>query len=151
MLDPTTGDQPSLQNAQRMQKLRFQRFADLFKIGLEVGMPELDLYEVFFSKGAARLLSPLLRKNIILHCTGQVENSSLFNYLVILEANDNPYAVQERFERSVIDKAFDSARSSLLTLPTQELERDPIWGRIALHLAHYFKAISQSEQAQQLY
>ena len=76
-----------------MQKVRFRRFADLFKIGLEVGMPELDLYDVFFSKSISKLLSPSLRKNIILHCVGNQNNSSLLNYLVILEANDNPYAV----------------------------------------------------------
>ena len=128
-------------HALKMQKVRFQRFADLFKIGLETGMPELDLYHVFFHNGISKLLSPLLRKNIILYCMGKVEKSALLNYLVILEANDNPYAVQERFERQTIDLAFDQSRSALLSLSSQELAADPIWARTALHLAHYFKAI----------
>lgn len=84
---------PANPTAQKMQRVRFRRFADLFKIGLDVGLPELDLYYVFFHKGTARFLSPALRKNIILHCVGNADNTKLLNYLVILEANDNPYAV----------------------------------------------------------
>lgn len=77
----------------------------------------------------------------MLHCVGNVDKSVLLNYLVILEANDNPYRVQERFERQTIDMAFDQSRSALLSLSSQELNADPIWARTALHLAHYFKAI----------
>ena len=142
VLDPAAArpDQ-TYTHALKMQKVRFRRFADLFKIGLETGLPELDLYHVFFHNGISKLLSPLLRKNIILHCVGKVEKSPLLNYLVILEANDNPYAVQERFERQTIDLAFDQSRSALVSLSSQELTADPIWARTALHLAHYFKAI----------
>lgn len=124
-----------------MQKVRFRRFADLFKIALEIGMPELDLYHVFFHNGISKLLDCQMRKNIMLHCVGNVDKSVLLNYLVILEANDNPYRVQERFERQTIDMAFDQSRSALLSLSSQELNADPIWARTALHLAHYFKAI----------
>lgn len=94
VLDPSASrtDQ-TYTHALKMQKVRFRRFADLFKIGLEVGLPELDLYDVFFHKGISKLLSPLLRKNIVLHCVDKSEKSALLNYLVILEANDNPYTV----------------------------------------------------------
>jgi len=33
-----------------------------------------------------------------------------FCYFLLLEANDNPYTVQDRFEKSTIDLAFDTAR-----------------------------------------
>ena len=92
-LDPAAARPDQVSQTLKMQKVRFHRFADLFKIGLETGMPDLDLYHVFFHNGISKLLSPLLRKNIILHCIGKVEKSALLNYLVILEANDNPYAV----------------------------------------------------------
>ena len=48
------------------------------------------------------MLSPTLRRDIILHCSKYESNrdlTQLVNYLVILEANDNPYAVQDRFEK----------------------------------------------------
>ena len=35
------------------------------------------------------------------------------NYLVILEANDDPCGVVDRFDREVIDKAFDQSRLQL--------------------------------------
>lgn len=79
-----------------MQKLRFRRYADLFKIALGEALPELDIYQVFFNKGIAKLLSPALRRDIIFHSAGTnttTKNSPLVNYLVILEANENPYAV----------------------------------------------------------
>jgi hypothetical protein len=68
-------------------------------------MPELDIYLVFFYNGLSKLLSPALRRDIVIHCVGS--NNQLLNYLVILEANDNPYAVQDRFDKEVIDRAFD--------------------------------------------
>jgi hypothetical protein len=71
--------------------------------------------------------------------------------LVILEANDNPYAVEERFEKAVIDRAFDQSRDKLLHAPTKDLLEDPIWARTAFHLGHYFKVINQPEQSRVLY
>ncbi len=124
-----------------MQKLRFRRYSDLFKIALREALPELDIFYVFFYNGLAKLLSPALRRDIIVHCEGGATDTPLVNYLVILEANDNPYAVTERFDKVTIDKAFDVSRSKVLASPVQELV-DPIWGRIALHLGHYFKAIN---------
>jgi hypothetical protein len=121
--------------------LRFRRFADLIKIALREAMPELDIYLVFFYNGLSKLLSPALRRDIVIHCVGC--DNQLLNYLVILEANDNPYAVQDRFEKEVIDRAFDESRAWLMTAPLQDLNSDPIWARIALHLGHYFKAINQ--------
>ena len=53
----------------KMQILRFRRFTDLFRIVLDIGLPELDLFHIFFGKGVATLLSPNLRKEIILKCT----------------------------------------------------------------------------------
>lgn len=55
------------------------------------------------------MLSPALRRDIILHCCGGEGSDlpQLVNYLVILEANDNPYAVQDHFEKEIIDRAFD--------------------------------------------
>lgn len=87
------------------------------------------------------MLSPALRRDIIFHCAGnshQTLNSPLINYLVILEANDNPYAVQDRFDKQIIDHAFDESRAKLLTSPVENLLSDPVWARTALHLAHYF-------------
>ena len=78
-------------------------------------------------------------------CRGN--NPPLVNYLVILEANDNPYAVQDRFDKEIIDHAFDQSRSMLLSSPAEDLLSDPIWARTALHLAHYFRAINQQSQA----
>ena len=60
---------------------------------------------VFFHNGLSKMVSPALRRDIIYHAAAS--NQQLINYLVILEANDNPYAVQERFEKVVIDRAFD--------------------------------------------
>jgi hypothetical protein len=96
----------------KMQKLRFKRFADLFKIALQESLPELDIWSVFFEKGLSKMVSPALRRDILCHSVP--ENSQLVNYLVILEANDNPYAVEERFEKAVIDRAFDQSRDKLL-------------------------------------
>lgn len=70
-----------------------------------------------------------------------------------MEANDNPYAVQERLNKSVIDKAFDSARSILLgRRPDAEMVDEQTQAfeqkgsaRICFHLARYFKAINQIE------
>jgi hypothetical protein len=39
-------------NGTRIQKLRFQRYATLFKEGLHMGLPHgLDLYTVLYDKG----------------------------------------------------------------------------------------------------
>jgi hypothetical protein len=124
-----------------MQKLRFRRYSELFKIALTEAMPELDIFNVFFYNGLAKLLSPALRRDIIVYCVAGSTDSPLVNYLVILEANDNPYAVTDRFDKDTIDRAFDVSRTRVLTAPLQDLT-DPIWGRIALHLGHYFKAIN---------
>lgn len=88
-----------------MQRLRFQRFAALWKIILDETLPELDIWQVLFQSGASKLLSPQLRRDLVYHCFEP--DSQQRNYLVILEANDNPYAVQDRFEKEVIDRAFD--------------------------------------------
>lgn len=54
----------------------------------------------------SKLVSAQLRKELVTAC----DSPQLFNYLVILEANDNPYAVQERFEKQTIDLVFDTSR-----------------------------------------
>jgi hypothetical protein len=88
-----------------MQRLRFQRFAALWKIALEETLPELDIWQVLFQTGVSKLVSPQVRRDLVYHCSKPEDQ--LRNYLVILEANDNPYAVQDRFEKEVIDRAFD--------------------------------------------
>lgn len=84
----------------------------------------------------------------------------LFCYFVILEANDNPYAVQERLDKAVIDQAFDTARVFLLgKKPGADSEmvceskmkfEFKAGARICFHLGRYFKAIHSLEQAKQL-
>ena len=105
---------------------------------------------MFFSKGASKLVSSQLRKDLVQSC----KNSQLFDYLVLLEANDNPYAVQERFEKNKIDSVFDYSRQVLLAtkdLPLT-LQGDTLyWARTALHLGNYFKAIGQKEPSILLY
>ena len=50
---------PNMSAAQhKMQKLRFLRFAELWKIALEETMPELDIWEVFFQNGTSKLVNP---------------------------------------------------------------------------------------------
>ena len=49
----------------------------------------MNSFVVFFKNGVSKLVSANLRKEIV----SFVGDPKLFNYLVILEANDNPYAV----------------------------------------------------------
>ena len=65
----------------------------------------------------------------------------------MLEANDNPYAVEERFPRDVIDEVFNRAR---IDLEAEDLE-GVYWARMALHLGHYFAKIGQNEMSNQYY
>jgi len=52
-----------------IQRLRFRRYANLFKEGLEAGLPhDLDLFSILYDKGANALLSPALRKDLIEFC-----------------------------------------------------------------------------------
>ena len=60
---------------------------------------------VFFANGNAKLVSPQLRKDIVRKL--QSLDGQLMNYLVILEANDDPCGVVDRFAKEVIDEAFD--------------------------------------------
>lgn len=183
--------QNGLKNPERekMQLLRFKRFAALFKTGLIHCMHIVDLYKIFYKSNVNHFVSPQLRKDLIEHCfPGFISNPSklalinqstptlnkqsvhplLFCYFVILEANDNPYAVTERLEKSVIDQAFDNARIFLLgkqqrqnSKNTQEDEvmadaemkafEKRAGGRICFHLAKYFKAINSVDQAKQLF
>ena len=40
--------------------------------------------------------------------------AATFCYLVILEANDDPFTVQDRFEKRIIDTVFDTSRVELI-------------------------------------
>lgn len=51
----------------KMQKLRFKRFADLFKIALNEALPELDIWSVFFENGLSKMVSPALRRDMLCH------------------------------------------------------------------------------------
>ena len=87
-----------------------------------------------------------------------------------MEANDDPFTVQDRFEKHVIDTVFDATRAHLIgqninldqkssskqrNSTSQELEVSSkgglIWARIAYQLARYFTAIKQNQNASQLY
>jgi hypothetical protein len=58
-----------MQNGTRIQKLRFRRYATLFKEGLHMGLPHgIDLYNVLYDKGVNQLLSPALRKDLLEFC-----------------------------------------------------------------------------------
>ena len=61
------------------------------------------------------MTSAALRKDLVFYCVEKLNLPEQFvNYLVILEANDNPYAVQERFNKELIDRAFDASRAKLM-------------------------------------
>ena len=132
-----------------MQRLRFRRYAQIFKEGLDLGLPHgLDLYSVLYDKGASQLLNPALRKDLLEFCypsTKLADKTNLhpiFAYFVILEANDNPYTVTERIDNSTLDKAFDYSRMYLVKDDISNRRDDKTWTRIAFHLAKYFQAIS---------
>jgi hypothetical protein len=47
------------------------------------------MFDVMFEGSSAKLVSQQVRCDIVTYC----DNQMLFNYLVILEANHNPYTV----------------------------------------------------------
>jgi hypothetical protein len=104
-----------------MQSLRFRRYGSLFKECHKMSFNQTDMFEVFYGESVKKLVSPILRRDLIKECypkclsdPSTIKNEvsqqeiSLFCYLVILEANDDPFTVSERFEKQLIDAVFDS-------------------------------------------
>ena len=86
----------------------------------------IDAKTVFYEKSVMKYVNPLLRRDLIKLCFPEYFNetsrikkeitthrAAFFCYLVILEANDDPFTVSERFEKSLIDTVFDQAWSKL--------------------------------------
>jgi hypothetical protein len=96
------------------------------------------------------LLSPALRKDLLEFCYPPQTKSdelqgkkpklnAVFTYFVILEANENPYAVQERIEKSILDEAFASCNAYFTHQNSTNTNGDnQTWRRIAFHYAKYF-------------
>jgi hypothetical protein len=84
-------------------QLRLRRLTDLTTQALLIGLPELDLYRVFFANSRSKLVSTKVRLAIV----ERLRDRNQLNYLVILEANDDPWSITERIERDTVDKAFD--------------------------------------------
>jgi hypothetical protein len=91
---------------------------------------------VFFAKSISKFVSPQLRKDLVVTCQEPI----LFDYLVLLEANDNPYSVQEIFSKEIVDQVFNSSQQTIMSDANMQDEKT-MWGRKALHLGHYFSKI----------
>mmetsp|Transcript_67 Transcript_67/g.123 ORF Transcript_67/g.123 Transcript_67/m.123 type:complete len:245 (+) Transcript_67:84-818(+) len=161
-----------VEQAAKMQRLRYQRFSSVFKACHELGFLHVDMYRVFYEPSVNLFVGPHLRRDLIECCYGdylkqpsliatKVKSGDLraaiLCYVVILEANDDPFTVQDRFEKRVIDVVFDATRVYLIgsqqggitdqkrNSTSQEIEISSeggtIWARIAYQLAKYFSAI----------
>ena len=94
-------DQAKLEQRSRMQKLRFKRYAQLFKEGLALTLRDdrADLFDIFYTKNTSKLVSSQLRKELMQFCYPDFFKlhddmlDPLCCYFIILEANDNPYAI----------------------------------------------------------
>jgi len=66
------------------------------------------------------------------------------HYYVLLEANENPFDIQDKFDRSVIDLAFDESRSKIESLlkTNDKSDNKTIWILISLRIASYLFKIA---------
>ena len=118
-----------MDQASKMQRLRFQRYSLVFRVCHELSLLQVDMYQVFYEPSVNLFVGPHLRRDLIESCYGdflkqpnQIAQkvkagdlkAAILCYLVILEANDDPFTVQDRFEKRVIDVVFDATRSYLI-------------------------------------
>lgn len=109
-----------------MQSLRFRRYAQVFKTCHDLSFELTDMYRVFYEPSVNLFVGPHLRRDLIEFCyPDQIKNperipeqigeaeTAVFCYLIVLEANDDPFTVQDRLGKSVIDQVFDTARLEL--------------------------------------
>ena len=89
-----------------MQSLRFKRYATVFKACHELSYEKIDLYRVFYEPSVNLFVGPQLRKDLfkfgyseffkqpqlIAEKIGDTK-AATFCYVVILEANDDPFTV----------------------------------------------------------
>ena len=82
------------------------------------------MYQVFYEKSVNLFVGPQLRKDFMQYCYPDYfadpskipfmirkdPQVALLCYQMILEANDDPFRVQERFEKKMIDTVFDTTR-----------------------------------------
>ena len=91
------------------------------------------MYQVFYERSVNLFVGPNLRHDLIQCCYSDFLKSPsliaqkikteqpmdmkavILCYLIILEANDNPFTVQERFSKRVIDVVFDTAQVYLIS------------------------------------
>ena len=158
-----------------MQKVRFRRYAQVFKVCLELGLMHVDMFNVFYEASVNLFVSPQIRCELIEHCyrdllktpssiatsikegsSEQRARSAMLCYLVILEANDDPCAVQHRFDKRIIDIVFDTTHKYLNSVGDRDVSMGAdgnstllkrIWCRIAYHQARYLIPIKQHESA----
>lgn len=112
-----------------MQRLRFQRYSLVFKTCHELSLLKADMYRVFYEPSVNLFVGPHLRRDLIESCysdflkqpstiaqkvTRGDMRAAILCYLIILEANDDPFTVQDRFEKRVIDVVFDATRVNLI-------------------------------------
>lgn len=111
-----------------MQNLRFRRYANVFKTCYGMTHEAVDIYRVFYEPSVNQFVGPQLRKDFMQFCFSEYfaqpslipqmisrdPQAALICYQVILEANDDPFRVQERFDKRVIDTVFDTTRVQLL-------------------------------------
>ena len=51
-----------------MQKVRFRRYAQVFKVCLELGLMHVDMFNVFYEASVNLFVSPQIRCELIEHC-----------------------------------------------------------------------------------
>jgi len=118
-----------MENAARMQRLRARRYASVFKACHDLTYEVTDMLRVFYQPSVNHFVGPQLRRDLILHCysdcfrdagliteriKGHDLKTAILCYLVILEANDNRFTVQERFEKHILDAVYDATCAFLI-------------------------------------
>ena len=109
-----------------MQSLRFRRYAQVFKTLHELSYDLTDMYRVFYEPSVNLFVGPHLRRDLIEFCYADLSKrpqliseridltqTAVFCYMVVLEANDDPFTVTERLGKATIDSVFDVTRLEL--------------------------------------